>query len=415
MDHGTQQSRPSPLSGYRVLDLGWVLAGAIPGMVLADMGAEVIKVETHQRMDYMRLGRPIVGDEPDPEQNPMFHNVNRSKLSISVNTNKPQAIDLLKQLVVHCDVVIENFSPGVLDKIGLSYDVIKGLKPEIIMISLSANGQTGPLRDLRAYAPSIGALSGLDSTIGYGDAKSQGRPLGMKHAYADVCAALHGVFAVVSALYRRKQVGEGQYIDLSMLRATVATMGVGLMEYEMTGRVMGPQGNYDPVMAPYGHFPCSGDDSWLSVAVHTDDEWQGLKQAMGDPDWAGQPEFASRYARLQHRQELEAHVGRWTAERNAGEVANLLQSHGVPAFPVSGAEDRLFSDHFRERGLYSDIEHPRLGTEPIFNIMWNLSETPPSIRRHAPLLGEHNKQVFGGLLGLSADEIGRLEAEQILW
>ena len=404
-----------PLAGYRVLDFGWVLAGAIPGMVLADMGAEVIKVETRQRMDYMRLGRPIIGSEPDPEQHPMFHNVNRSKLSIAVNTTKPQAIDLVKKLVGHCDVVIENFSPSVMDRIGLGYDVMSAIRPGLVMVSLSSNGQTGPLRDLRAYAPSIGSLSGLDSTIGYEDGESPGRPLGMKHAYGDVCAALHSVFAIVSALYRRRHTGEGQYIDLSMLRATVATMGAGLMEYEMTGRVMGPRGNYDPVMAPYGNFPCRGEDSWLSVAVRTEEEWQDLKLAMGNPDWAGASEFASRYARLRHRQELEAHLGRWTAERDAEETAELLQSHGVAAIPVMGAEDRLFSEHFRERGLYSDIEHPSLGAEPIFNIMWNLSETPPSIRRHAPLLGEHNQGIFGGLVGLTTEEIHQLEADQVLW
>ena len=414
-DRQTQESQPGPLSGYRVLDFGWVLAGAIPGMVLADMGAEVIKVETRQRMDYMRLGRPIIGDEPDPEQHPMFHNVNRSKFSIALNTTKPQAIDLIKELVAHCDVVIENFSPGVMDRLDLGYDVMSDIRPGLVMASLSSNGQTGPLRDLRAYAPSIGALSGLDSTVGYEDGGSQGRPLGVKHAYADVCAALHSVFAILSALYRRRHTGQGQYIDLSMLRATVATMGAGLMEYEMTGRVMRPRGNYDPVMAPYGNFPCQGDDSWLSVAVRTEEEWQGLKRAMGDPNWAGTAGFASRYARLRNRQELEAHLGRWTAQRDAEEMAELLQSHGVAAIPVMGAEDRLFSEHFRERGLYSDIEHPSLGAEPIFNIMWNLSETPPSIRRHAPLLGEHNQQIFGGLLGLSPEKIRQLEEDQVLW
>ena len=159
MNQDNENAGPGPLSGYRVLDFGWVLAGALPGMVLADMGAEVLKVETRQRMDYMRLGRPIIGDEPDPEQHPLFHNVNRGKLSIAVNTTKPGAIDLIKELVPHCDVVVENFSPGVMDRLGLGYDVLSGIKSEIVMTSISSNGQTGPLRDLRAYAPSIGALS----------------------------------------------------------------------------------------------------------------------------------------------------------------------------------------------------------------------------------------------------------------
>ncbi len=411
MTQNDQIGPARPLDGYRVLDFGWVLAGALPGMVLADMGAEVLKVETRHRMDYMRLGRPIVGDEPDPEQHPLFHNVNRGKLSIAINTTKPQAVDLIKDLVAHCDVVVENFSPGVMDRLGLSYDVLSGIKPEIVMASISSNGQTGPLRDLRAYAPSIGALSGLDSTMGY----EGERPLGLKHAYADIAGALHSVFAIVSALHQKERTGEGQYIDVSMLRATVATMGAGLMEYEMTGRVMGTKGNFDPVMAPYGNYPCLGDDAWVSIAVRTEEEWQGLKDALGNPSWCEEERFASRYSRLQNRHDLDDNLATWTRERTAGDITELLQANGVAAIPVMGAEERLFNPHFRERGLYSDIEHPSLGTEPIYNIMWNLDKTPPAIRRHAPLLGEHNQQIFGGLLGMATEEITRLEEEQVLW
>jgi benzylsuccinate CoA-transferase BbsF subunit len=400
-----------PLERYRVLDFGWVLAGALPGMILADMGAEVIKVETRQRMDYMRLGRPIIGDEPDPEQHPLFHNVNRGKLSIAVNTTKPEAIDLIKGLVSHCDVVVENFSPGVMDRLGLGYDVLSGIKPDIVMASISSNGQTGPLRDLRAYAPSIGALSGLDSTMGY----EGERPLGLKHAYADIAGALHSVFAIVSALHQKERTHKGQYIDVSMLRATVATMGVGLMEYELTGNVMAPKGNYDPVMAPYGNYPCQGDDAWVSIAVRTEEEWQGLKVAMGEPAWCEETRFESRYSRQENRRELDENLATWTLARTAEDITEQLQVNGVAALPVMGAEDRLFNPHFKDRGLYSDIEHPSLGTEPIYNIMWNLEQTPPSIRRHAPLLGEHNQQIFGGLLSMGKEDIARLEEDQVLW
>ena len=411
MNQDNENAGPGPLSGYRVLDFGWVLAGALPGMVLADMGAEVLKVETRQRMDYMRLGRPIIGDEPDPEQHPLFHNVNRGKLSIAVNTTKPGAIDLIKELVPHCDVVVENFSPGVMDRLGLGYDVLSGIKSEIVMASISSNGQTGPLRDLRAYAPSIGALSGLDSTMGY----EGERPLGLKHAYADIVGALHSVFAIVSALHQKERTGQGQYIDVSMLRATVATMGAGLMEYEMTGRVMGPKGNYDPAMAPYGNYPCQGDDAWVSIAVRTEDEWQGLKTGMDNPAWCEEERFSSRYSRLENRRDLDDNLSAWTRERTPGYITELLQANGVAAIPVMGAEDRLFNPHFKERGLYSDIEHPSLGVEPVYNIMWNLERTPPSIHRHAPLLGEHNQKIFGGLLGMAEGEITRLEEDQVLW
>ena len=399
------------LAGYRVLDFGWVLAGALPGMVLADMGAEVIKVETRQRLDYMRMGRPIVGDRPDPEQNPMFHNVNRGKLSVTLNIGEPDAVELAKRLAARCDVVIENFSPGVMERLGLGYETLRSLKPDIIMASISSTGQDGPLRDLRAYAPSIGSLSGLDSTMGY----EGGGPLGLKHAFGDICGALHAVFAIVSALYNRKRTGQGRYIDVSMLRATVVTQGVGLMEHALTGRSLQPRGNYDPTMAPYGNYPCAGDDKWVSIAVASEDEWLGLATAMGNPAWAGDDRFRSQYRRQRHRRELDALLSQWTAQQDAVTVTDLLQRHGVAAAPVLSAEERLFHPHFMERGLYNDIDHPSLGAEPIFNLMWGLSKTPSAVRRHAPLMGEHNREVLCGTLRLSEEELAELEERQVVY
>ena len=404
-------AQPGVLSGYRVLDFGWVLAGALPGMVLADMGAEVIKVETRQRLDYMRLGRPIVGDQPDPEQNPMFHNVNRGKLSVTLNVAEPDAVELVQRLVARCDVVIENFSPGVMDRLGLGYEVLRAIKSDIIMASISSTGQEGPLRDLRAYAPSIGSLSGLDSTMGY----EGGGPLGLKHAFGDICGALHAVFAIASALFHRSRTGQGQYIDVSMLRATVVTQGVGLMERALTGRSLQPRGNYDPTMAPYGNYPCAGDDTWVSIAVGSEVEWQSLVQAMGSPSWAGDDRFGSQYRRQRHRRELDALVSQWTIQHEPDAATELLQSHGVAAAPVLGAEERLFHPHFMERGLYSDTEHPALGAEPVFNLMWNLSKSPSRVRRHAPLLGEHNREVLCGYLGLGEAELTELEERRVVY
>ena len=373
-------------------------------MVLADMGAEVIKVETRQRLDYMRMGRPIVGDQPDPEQNPMFHNVNRGKLSVTLNIGEPEAVELAKGLASRCDVVIENFSPGVMDRLGLGYEALRAVKPDIIMASISSTGQEGPLRDLRAYAPSIGSLSGLDSTMGY----EGGGPLGLKHAFGDICGALHAVFAIACALFHRNRTGQGQYIDVSMLRATVITQGVGLMEQALTGRSLQPRGNYDPTMAPYGNYPCAGEDRWVSIAVRSEAEWQALVEAMGSPAWARDYRFGSQFRRQRHRRELDALLSRWTAQHDAEAITELLQSHGVAAAPVLGAEERLFHPHFMARGLYSDTEHPALGAEPVFNLMWNLSKSPSRVRRHAPLLGEHNREVLCNYLGLSEGRSGRV-------
>ena len=330
---------------------------------------------------------------------------------VTLNTTRPEAVELARRLAAQCDVVIENFSPGVMDRLGLGYDDLRREKPDLIMASVSSYGQSGPLRDLRAYAPSIGAMAGLDSTLGY----EGERPLGLKHAYADICGALHVVFAIVASLYRRRRTGDGCYIDLSMLRATVATMGAGLMEYAMIGRVMQPRGNYDPTLAPYGNYPCRGEDRWVSIAVGTNEEWDALVEAMARPQWTEDSRFASRYQRLKHRDELDKYVAAWTRLLTAEEITESLQSRGVAAVPVMDAEERLFNPHFRERELYSEVEHPALGVEPIFNLMWKLSRTPPAIRGHAPLLGEHNQQVLGGILGISLEEVKHLEEAQVLW
>ena len=364
----------------------------------------------------MRLGRPIVGDQPDPEQNPMFHNVNRGKLSVTLNIGEPDAVALAKRLAARCDVVIENFSPGVMERLGLGYETLRAVKPDLIMASISSTGQDGPLRDLRAYAPSIGALSGLDSTMGY----EGGGPLGLKHAFGDICGALHAVFAIASALYRRNQTGQGQYIDVSMLRATVVTQGIGLMEHALTGRSLQPRGNYDPTMVPYGNYPCApgpggNGDKWVSIAVASENEWQALLTAMDHPAWANDQRFRSQYRRQRHRRELDALLSQWTAQHNAEAITELLQQHGVAAAPVLSAEERLFHPHFMERGLYSDIDHPALGAEPIFNLMWNLSKTPSAVRRHAPLMGEHNRQVLCDTLGLTEEEFTELEARQVIY
>ena len=187
------------------------------------------------------------------------------------------------------------------------------------------------------------------------------------------------------------------------------------MERALTGRSLQPRGNYDPTMAPYGNYPCAGEDRWVSIAVGSEVEWQSLVQAMGSPSWAGDDRFGSQYRRQRHRRELDALVSQWTIQYEPDAATELLQSHGVAAAPVLGATERLFHPHFMERGLYSDTEHPALGAEPVFNLMWNLSKSPSRVRRHAPLLGEHNREVLCGYLGLGDAELTELEERRVVY
>ncbi|MBI3967904.1 MAG: CoA transferase, partial [Chloroflexi bacterium] len=293
-----------PLAGYRVLDFGWVIAGPIVGAILADLGAEVIKVESRQRVDASRRGRPITGENVQqgdqglhPDLIPMFHAVNRNKLSITVNLADPVARELILKLVPKVDAVIENFAPGVLQRLRLAYEDLVRVKPDLVMLSLSATGQYGPLRDVRTYAPSVSSLAGLESLVGYqGD-----EVLGMTGAnFADPTAGLFASFAVMAALYHRNETGVGQYIDMAQVEAITCLSGEAILDYSMNGRVAEPQGNHDLLMSPHNFYRCAGDDEWAAIAIAGEDEWQGFCRALGNPAWTQDPRFADRAGRQEH-------------------------------------------------------------------------------------------------------------------
>jgi benzylsuccinate CoA-transferase BbsF subunit len=268
-----------PLQGYRVVDFSWVWAGPLLGMLLADMGAEVIKVETNKRLDSARLtpGRSTVG----PETDFVFHSMNRNKLGVTVNMSNPRGAELIRELIKISDVAVENFSPKGLRNLGLAYDELSRINPKLVMISLPAAGQYGPLSNIVTYAPSLGALCGYSSLIGYPGE----RVLGEQTPYLDVNSAIHGAFAVMAALYYREGTGKGQYIDMAQIEVGASTIGEAFMEYFMNGRVMGTTGNRSLVMAPHNNYPCSGEGRWVSIAVKTEDEWLGFCNAIGNPPW----------------------------------------------------------------------------------------------------------------------------------
>ncbi len=396
--------------GLRVVDFGWVWAGTVLGHILADYGAEVIKVESKRRLDGLRLGKVFeLGDTL--EMNPYFHNLNRNKLSITLDITKEDAVHLIKELVRQSDLVIENFAPGVLDRRGLGYETLASVKPDIIMISLSAVGQKGPISQIVTYAPIISALSGIDSMVGYPD----GPPLGFKHAYADPTASLFGAFAVLAALRYRQRTGKGQYIDLSQAESATCLIGEALMDYQMNGRIGSNRGNSSLTMAPHGHYPCDGEDRWVSIAVKTEEEWAGFCRAIGNPAWTQDPKFADRYSRLANSKELDERVAEWTREHSDYEASEILQKAGVAAAPVLGVDGIFVDEHFQSRGIFIDVEHPVVGSSFLYELPWKMSEVERKPVRHAPILGEHNDYVFGQLLGLPREEIDRLAAEEVIY
>ena len=398
-----------PLEGYRVIDFGWAAAAPRATCLLADMGAEVIKVETNNRLDPVRFGPD--NTERDPEKDPLFHSINRNKLGILLDLKKPEGNELIKDLIGISDVVVENFSPGVMKRFSLDYDELKKVKSDIIMISFPGVGSEGPLSDVVTYGPSLAALAGLDNLIGY----EGERVLGMQQAYADINSSLFGAFAVQIALFHREKYGKGQRIEVAQMETLLSTMPEPILEFSFNKRILSTLGNVSNIMPVHNNFPCKGEDKWVSIALLTDEEWDGFCRAIGNPSWIQKEVFADNYKRSLNRIELDKLIGEWTREKTPYEVMEILQKEGVAAAPCADTEDRFSDPHFSERQNIVNIEHPVTGVDFVPNVVCNLSETPGEIRRPAPMLGEHNEYVFGELLGLSKEKIDRYVKEKILY
>jgi benzylsuccinate CoA-transferase BbsF subunit len=398
-----------PLSGYRVVDFSWVWAGPLLGELLADMGAEVIKVETNKRLDSARLtpGRSTVG----PETDFVFHSINRNKLGITVDMTDPRGAKLIRDLISISDVALDNFSPMGLKKLNLEYAELSQANPQLVMISLPAAGQHGPLSNIVTYAPSLGALCGYSSIIGYPGE----RVLGEQTPYLDVTSSIHGAFAVLSALYYRERTGKGQYIDMAQIEVGASVIGEAFMEYFMNGRVLGTMGNRSPTMAPHNNYPCLGEDRWVSIAVDTEEEWRSFCTAIGNPPWVKEKRFSDKFNRQRNLEELDRLVSAWTINLSNYEVMDILQKAGVAATPCLDLMERFSDPHYAERGTHLQVEHPATGIDIIAGIPFKLSGTPGEVRRPAPMLGQHNNYVFRELLGRTESEIAQLVEEKVIY
>ena len=325
-----------PLEEYRIIDFGWAAAAPRATCLLADMGAEVIKVETRKRPDPVRFGPDNLSR--DPEMDPLFHSINRNKLGILLDLTHPESIKLIKRLIRISDVVVENFSPGVMKRFTLDYDELKKDKPDIIMISFPGVGSEGPLSDVVTYGPSLAGLAGLDSMIGY-----EGEPvLGMQQAYADINAALFGAFAIQTALYHREKYGEGQHIEVAQIESLLSTMPEPVMEAGLNRRVLSTLGNSNSMMPVHNNYPCKGDDKWVSIAISSEEEWAGFCRALGYPAWTKRDAFADGYKRSLNRKQLDSLIAKWTIEKTPTEAMQILQKNGVAAVPCADTEDRYF-------------------------------------------------------------------------
>ena len=398
------------LSGIRITDFAWVAAGAFCALLARYLGAEVIKVESRQRLDVNRLVQPQ--DKPfDVNGSALFNEMNLGKRSVTLNLSKPQGIELARKLISVSDIVIENFRPGVMKKLGLNYPSIAAFKPDIIMVSYSLSGQLGPEAGYLGYAPIAGSLSGLSHLSGYTGPEDLPSPVGGEFDLVTGAAAL---IPVIAALYYRQETGKGQYIDFSAREAGTSLIGETVLDFDMNSRDQGRCANRDDSMAPHNCYRCKGADQWISIAITTDAEWKRFCQATGHLEWLEDQRFCDGYRRWMHQEEIDVLIEEWTKDRTDYEVMDLLQKAGVAAIPSFDAGQLSTDPHLKQRGIFQRIEHPVIGSVDVLGVPWKISGTRPIMPR-APLMGEDNEYVFRELLGITDDEIKRLEESQVIY
>lgn len=395
-----------PLDGVRVLDFTLHNAGPFSMMVLASMGAEVIKIETALRLDIHRRPHPVYGRFDIPN----FEQVHMRKRSVRLNLKDPRGLDLARALVRASNLVAESFRPGVLDRLGLGYEELRKINPNVILVSISAAGQIGPERENPGYAPIFGATGGLSHVTGYAD----GPPVEIRHIM-DHSVGLATACAALLALFHQRRTGQGQHIDVAAQEVASAFVGEYLLQYASGGGLAQRMGNADHSMAPHGVYPCAGEDRWVAIAVGSEAEWQGLGRAMGGPTWADDPRFADGYLRWQYREELDGLVAAWTTAHTREQITQRCQAHGVPAMPSLSPADIFADQHVAARDVLPWVEHPRHGRRRVVRPPWKLSRTPADAVGWSPDLGEHTYEVFHDLLELSVDEIDRLAEEQVIY
>lgn len=418
--------RQGPLVGTRVADFGWMAVGPLATRLLSDMGAEVIKIEDRKVVDTVRM-LPIYMGEPGrsygqegarrgPNEGGLFNNYARNKLSVTVNMRLPKGRELVERLIASCDVVTENFAPGVMERWGLTYDRLRELTPDVIFARMSGYGHSGPHANFRSYGPIVQAISGLTYISGLPGEE----PSGWGFSYMDNQAAYYGSMALLTAIYHRRRTGEGTEIDLSASDVGIGLVGPTLLDVTVNGRTTVrpdfPTGNRldSPNAAPHGVYPAQGDDRWVAIAVFDDEEWRGLTKALGDPPWTRDERFATQEQRFSHQDPLDEYLSSWTRDRPRHETMALLQSHGVPCAAVQTAQDLTeYDPQLEHRGIFFELDHPAIGKATFEDVPIHFSSLKRHYWRSAPLLGEDNEYVFKQIVGLSDDEYGDYEQAEV--
>jgi crotonobetainyl-CoA:carnitine CoA-transferase CaiB-like acyl-CoA transferase len=405
-----------PFDGLRVADFTSFWAGPFLGHVLGMFGADVIHVESAARPDGARLMNHHPRSVPQWwERSSYCHGTNTNKRGVTLDLSTDDGRRLARRLVAACDVVVENYSPRVMDSFGLSWDDVRALNPRAIMVRMPAFGLSGPWRDRTGFAMTMEQVSGMAWLCGF----PEHRP-GALFGPCDPGAGLHALAGLMFALEQRRRTGEGRLVECPMVANALNVAGEQVVEFTANGVRLDRTGNRGLAAAPQNCYPASDWDEldqhrWVSIAVATDEQWAALRAALGDPPWATRPELATMAGRIARHDELDAELGAWCAERKAAEIVDELWPAGVPCAVVAHPSENLTMAQLLERGFFEHVEHPVHGDSVIVTFPFRLpDETGPVHRRPAPLLGQHNTEVFGDLLGVPPDELARLEAAGII-
>jgi crotonobetainyl-CoA:carnitine CoA-transferase CaiB-like acyl-CoA transferase len=399
-----------PLEGIRVIDFTAYWAGPLPSAIMADLGAEVIKVESIQRPDQFRIVA-VAGDPAEVyERSAPFNATNRNKLGLTLDLTRAEGVRLFLALVRRSDAVVQNYSPRVMPQLGLSYERLREANPAIVLTSVSGFGQEGPWRDYVSFAAIGEALSGISGLSGYDGEGALIHGVGVSDPFAGYLAA----FATLAAVHHARATGQGQHVDVSQLEASMQYIADALIECEFTGGVRERAANDDPAMAPHGAFPARGDDAWITISVATDEQWRALGAAMGAPAWTREARFATALARRHNREALNALLAQWTVRFDRHELARDLQARGVPAAPVLAPADLIKDPQLEAAGFFQHVDHPVAGRHPYPSYPARFDGEYPPIKRVGPMLGQDNRYVLSQILGLGDGEIARLEADKII-
>lgn len=401
-----------PLSGVRVIDFTNAVAGPIACFILADLGADVIKVEAPNGRPLHASGTaPLREDEvPGYDRIMLFNELNHGKRSVSLNVACPEGRALFLELVKTADVVVENFAPRVLPNLGLDYPQLRVVRPDIILARMPAFGLSGPYRDRISYGPGVDAMSGLSHLTGYPD----GPPMKPGNFFCDQNAGVLAALAVLAALRYRDRTGDGQLVELAMIEGEFQLLGDAYLDYVMNGRERFRCANDHPFLAPHDAFPCAGEDAWVAIAVESEQQWHALCAVIARPELSDDPRFATREARHKNRATLEPIISAWTRRHTPREAEALLREAGVPAAAVIDVLELLHDPHVVARRGFEYVETPGVGPTPYPRVAFTLSATPVPIEKPAPRFADANDAVFGGLLGIDASYMSALEEARII-